>query len=52
MNSFVGNIINGEVVRVESFTKEFVCYGFLNLNSKLMVRVLSLDEKEIIDEEF
>lgn len=52
VNSFVGEIINGEVVKVESVTKEFVCYGFLNLNSKLMIRVLSLDEKEVINEEF
>ena len=50
--SFDGEIINGEVVKVLSFNKEFVCYGFLNINSKLMVRVLSLDENEVIDEEF
>lgn len=50
--SFDGEIVNGEVVKVLSYNKEFVCYGFLNIESKLMVRVLSLDENEVIDEGF
>ena len=50
--SFDGEIFNGEVVKVLNYNKEFVCYGFLNIESKLMVRVLSLDEDEIINEDF
>lgn len=50
--SFDGDIVNGEVVKVLTFDNKFVCYGFLNIESKLMVRVLSLDENEIINENF
>ena len=30
----------------------FVGYGFFNANSKIMVRMLSLNENEVIDKEF
>lgn len=50
--NFEGKIENGRVCKVLSFDHKFVCYGFLNTNSKIMVRVLSLDENEIIDKEF
>lgn len=50
--NFEGKIENGRVCKVLSFEHKFVCYGFLNTNSKIMVRVLSLDENEIIDKEF
>ena len=52
INSFDGNIVNGEVVKVLTIDKRFVCYGFLNTNSKIMVRVLSLNEDDVIDREF
>lgn len=52
INSFEGNIVNGEVVKVLTIDKRFVCYGFLNTNSKIMVRILSLNEDDIIDREF
>lgn len=52
INNFEGTIVNGSVCRVETYDKKFVCYGFLNTTSKIMVRVLSLDEAEIIDKEF
>ncbi|MBR4496538.1 MAG: class I SAM-dependent rRNA methyltransferase [Acholeplasmatales bacterium] len=50
--SFDGIIKNGEVVKVLTFDKKFLCYGFLNTSSKIMVRILSMDENEIIDKEF
>ena len=50
--SFDGEIVNGDVVKVVTYDRKFVCYGFLNIESKLMVRVLSLNEEEIIDENF
>lgn len=52
INSFDGNIVNGEVVKVLTIDKKFVCYGFLNTNSKIMVRILSLNEDDVIDREF
>lgn len=52
INNFGGKIENGKVCRVINLNKEFIAYGFLNTNSKIMVRVLSLDENEVIDKEF
>jgi 23S rRNA (cytosine1962-C5)-methyltransferase len=52
VNHFKGNINNGEVVKVLTIDGSFVCYGFINTASKIMVRILSLDENEVIDEDF
>lgn len=52
INSFDGNIKNGEICSVYTSNKDFLCYGFLNTNSKIMVRILSFDKDEIIDKEF
>ncbi len=50
--NFEGNIENGKVCSVYTYDHKFVAYGFLNTNSKIMVRILSLDEKEVIDKDF
>ena len=52
VNNFIGEIENGKVCSVYSFDKRFIGYGFLNTSSKIMVRILSLDENEVIDKEF
>lgn len=52
VHSFKGDIQNGEVVQVNTFKGEFVGYGFLNVSSKLMVRMLSLNKEDHIDKEF
>ena len=52
VNNFIGEIENGKVCSVCSFDKRFIGYGFLNTSSKIMVRILSLDENEVIDKEF
>jgi 23S rRNA (cytosine1962-C5)-methyltransferase len=53
INSFKGdNIVSGEVVRVVTFDGKFVAYGFLNTSSKIMVRILSRNEEDVIDREF
>ena len=52
VNHFKGEIINGEVVKVLTIDGAFVCYGFINTISKIMVRILSLNENEEIDEFF
>ena len=52
VNNFIGNIENGKVCMVCSFDGKFVAYGFLNTSSKIMVRILSLNENDIIDKNF
>ena len=52
VNNFLGNIENGKVCSVYTIDNKFVAYGFLNTNSKIMVRILSLDENDVIDKEF
>lgn len=52
VNNFIGNIENGKVCSVYTYDNKFIAYGFLNTNSKIMVRILSLDENEVIDKEF
>ena len=50
--NFEGKIENGKVCSVYTIDHKFVAYGFLNTSSKIMVRILSLDENEVIDKEF
>ena len=52
INSFSGEIVNGDVCKVVTYNNEFLAYGLLNTSSKIMVRILSLDESDIIDREF
>ena len=52
INSFNGNIVNGDVCKVVTFSNEFLAYGLLNTSSKIMIRILSLDENDVIDREF
>lgn len=52
VNHFSGDIVSGKVCRVLTIKGVFVAYGFFNANSKLMVRILSLDENELIDKNF
>lgn len=52
INSFKGDIINGDIVKVVSIDNKFVGYGFININSKIMVRMLSLKENDSIDYNF
>lgn len=52
VNSFDGIIESGKVCKVLSFDRRFIAYGFLNTSSKIMVRVLSLNEGDVIDKEF
>lgn len=52
VSGFIGDIKNGEVCEVVTNDKKFVGYGFLNTSSKIMVRILSLNENDVIDKEF
>lgn len=52
ISKFNGEIESGKVCRVLNSNNEFVCYGFFNSSSKIMVRVLSLNENDKIDYDF
>jgi hypothetical protein len=52
VNSFDGDIINGDVCRVVTYDNRFIAYGLLNTSSKIMIRILSLNENDVIDREF
>ena len=53
IHTFKGdNIVSGEVVKVITMDGKFVAYGFLNTSSKIMVRILSRNEEDVIDREF
>ena len=52
INSFNGDIVNGDVCKVVTFNNEFLAYGLLNTSSKIMIRILSLNEDDVIDREF
>lgn len=52
VKNFNGEIESGKVCRVLNSNLEFVCYGFFNSSSKIMVRVLSLKEEDKIDYDF
>lgn len=52
IDKFEGEFESGKVCCVYTSNNEFLCYGFFNSNSKIMVRILSLDENEVIDKEF
>lgn len=51
VHHFQGNVENGDIVDVVSFDGEFVAKGFINLNSKIIVRVLSREDV-FINKEF
>ncbi len=52
VNNFEGSIEECKVCSVYAFDHQFVAYGFLNTSSKIMVRILSLDENDVIDKAF
>lgn len=52
IDKFEGEFESGKVCCVYTSNNEFLCYGFFNSNSKIMVRILSFDKNEKIDKEF
>ena len=52
VNHFDGEIKSGDVCEVKTLDNRFVAYGWLNTSSKIMVRILSLNKEDKIDEEF
>ncbi len=47
-----GEYRNGDIVEVVSFKDDFLGYGYINDNSKIMIRILSRKRDEVIDREF
>jgi len=52
IDKFVGEFESGKVCCVYTSNNEFLCYGFFNSNSKIMVRILTFDKNEEINKEF
>ena len=50
--SIMGSFVNGDIVLVHDFDGYPLGRGFINTNSKILVRLLSRDENTIIDEGF
>ncbi len=47
-----GDVLDGDIVEVRDFKGNFMAWGVLNRNSKLLVRVLSRRRNAVIDEAF
>jgi len=52
IKNFEGQIVSGDICKVYTSKRQFLCYGFFNANSKIWVRILSFNESDIIDKEF
>lgn len=51
VNKIEGNITSGGIVKVYDNNENFLCVGYLNTSSKILIRVLALEDIEI-DETF
>ena len=47
-----GDFKNGDIITVRDFDGYFLGYGFINTNSKILIRILSRKENTIIDQSF
>ena len=52
IDSIMGSFENGDVVAVHDFDGYFMGYGYINMNSKIRVRLLSRKKDAVIDEAF
>ncbi len=50
--SVMGSFENGDVVAVHDFDSYFMGYGYINMNSKIRIRLLSRKKDAVIDEVF
>ena len=50
--SIMGSFVNGDIVLVHDFDGYPLGRGFINTNSKIVVRLLTRDENTVIDEQF
>ncbi len=47
-----GEFTNGDLVSVEAFNGYFLGTGFINVNSKIRIRIMSRNKDQVIDDEF
>lgn len=52
IESIMGSFENGDLVTVHDFDGYFMGYGFLNMHSKIRVRLMSRRKEHVIDEAF
>lgn len=52
VHHFEGPIENGKVCSVYTLDSIFVAYGFFNIHSKIMIRILTLHEEDCINQAF
>ena len=52
IDRFEGEFESGKVCSVYTSNNDFLCYGFFNSNSKIMIRILFFDENDKIGKEF
>lgn len=52
IDSVMGSFENGDVVAIHDFDSYFMGYGYINMNSKIRVRLLSRKKDAVIDEAF
>ena len=50
--TIMGSFVNGDIVLIHDFDGYPLGRGFINTNSRIVVRLLSRDENTVIDEEF
>lgn len=52
VESIIGTFENGDIISVHDFDGYFLGYGFINTNSKIMIRILSRKKENVITEDF
>ncbi len=52
IDTIMGAFENGDIVTVQDFDGYFMGYGFINIKSKITVRILSRKKEAVIDEAF
>ncbi|MBE5865708.1 MAG: class I SAM-dependent rRNA methyltransferase [Lachnospiraceae bacterium] len=52
IDSVMGSFENGDVVAIHDFDSYFMGYGYINMNSKIRVRLLSRKKDAVINEAF
>lgn len=52
IDSIMGSFENGDIVAVHDFDSYFMGYGYININSKITIRLLSRKKDAVIDEAF
>src|ERR1700710_990175 len=52
VNKIDGNVEGGEIVQVFTHDKKFIGKGYINPKSQILIRLLTRDSTEIINEDF